>query len=96
VLASGQSPSVVGTSVRLTARVRGATGTQVPRGTVIFTSGDRVLGSSSVRAQDGGAVAVLSVLDLPVGSHLLFAEFVGAPPHLGSRSAGLTQVVTRH
>ena len=93
-LASTQPSARVGTSVRLVATVS-ATGAARPKGMVVFRNGDEVLGSALLRPQDGEAIASLVVLRLPVGAHLVSAEYLGQDGFDGSRSAVLTQVVTR-
>ena len=94
-LTSTQPSARVGTSVRLVATVSAATAAAPPKGTVVFRTGDEVLGSAMLGVQDGEAMASLIVLRLAVGTHLVSAEYLGQDGFDGSRSAVLTQVVTR-
>jgi hypothetical protein len=93
-LASTQPSARVGTSVRLVATVSG-TAAAPPTGMVVFRNGDEVLGSARLALQDGEASASLVVLRLPVGAHLVSAEYLGQDGFEDSRSAVLAQVVTR-
>lgn len=95
ILATSPRSAVVGTSVRLTARVRSRHSSLVPRGTVTFYRGDEVLGRGTTRAIDGEAEATLITLSLPIGEHRLLATYDGDAYHAASQSAAVQQVVTR-
>jgi Bacterial Ig-like domain (group 3) len=96
VVASSRSPSVVGTSVRFTATVKAVRPGPVS-GFVVFYDGNVPIGTVPVRAvpPDGGA-SVLSTLGLGIGVHEISAEFHGGRGLENSRSASLTQNITRH
>ncbi|HEX6209903.1 MAG TPA: Ig-like domain-containing protein, partial [Methylomirabilota bacterium] len=85
----------VGTSVRLTAIVQPTSGIVLPTGKVAFYSGATVLGTSRLHPSRGGARAALSVLDLPIGVHELWAEYTGSSGFAPSRAKPVRQVVTR-
>ena len=90
-LTAWPTPAVVGRSVRLTAQVRAA-GAQTPlTGTVVFSADDAVLGRAPVR----NGTAVLVTLNLEIGDHTLSAAYEGDSTHLPSRSASITQAVSR-
>jgi len=87
--------SVVGLSVRLTATVVPPHGAPIPEGTVVFRRGSVVIGSALLEKEERRAVARLSTVDLPVGTHDLFAEYVGGGAFVTSRSAVVRQVVVK-
>ena len=90
-LTAWPTPAVVGRSVRLTAQVR-ASGAQTPlTGTVVFSADAAVLGRAPVR----NGTAVLVTLNLEIGDHTLSAAYEGDGAHLPSRSASITQAVSR-
>ena len=83
--------AVVGTSVRLTARVMAEAAT----GSVIFYRGEEPLGRSPVRKAGDGAAAVLVTLKLPIGEHELSAVYEGDAAHDPARSSVVRQSVVR-
>lgn len=95
VLSVSSPTSRVGTSVRLTARVAVGEGDPLPHGTVIFRRGSIVLGTAQLVLEGGAASASLSVLELPIGTHELVAEYAGADRFTGSRSHAVTETVAR-
>ncbi len=82
-LTSSPNPSVVGETVKLTARIEPA----AAGGQVEFYQGETLLGSADV--QNG--TAILETPALPVGTHQLTAQYLGD----GSNSAGLSKVLTQ-
>jgi hypothetical protein len=95
-LSASPSRSVVGFSVRLTATVVSEGGGGVPQGTVVFRRGSVVIGSAPLTAEGAHGVARLSTVDLPVGTHELFADYVGGGAFVTSRSGGVRQIVVRN
>jgi hypothetical protein len=93
-LVAWPAAAIVGTSVRLTARVE-TDAEQVPRGSVVFHLGDRVLGTARLRPDGEGVSGFVVVLDLPVGEHVIFAEYTGDDRHAPSRSPSVRQAVVR-
>jgi cytoskeletal protein RodZ len=91
-LLSSQGAAPVGTSLRLVARIAAQPADVRPTGTVVFRRGDVVLGSAPV-GSDGAAF--LSVLDLPVGTYDITAEYFGDGRCLPSRSDALVQQIVR-
>lgn len=87
-LTSSRNPSTLGQSVTFTATVTAAAGT--PTGTVTFSDGTNVLGSS--RLNSAGR-ATISTTGLSRGSHSIVAAYNGATGYLSSASAPLTQQV---
>jgi len=77
---SSGNPSIVGDSVTFTATIAPASGTVVPAGTVQFKVGGSTLGSPvAVTAAGGGtyngAASSIATTTLPVGAHVVTAEF---------------------
>jgi hypothetical protein len=91
-LISSQGAAPVGTSLRLVARIAAHPADLRPTGTVVFRKGDVVLGSAPVGS---GGAAFLSVLDLPVGTYDITAEYLGDDHCLPSRSDALIQHIVR-
>jgi hypothetical protein len=88
-LGSSANPSVLGQSVTLTATVT-ASGSATPQGTVTFSNGSTVLGSSAV---NGSGVATLSVSSLPAGTSSPTAAYASSNGLSSSTSGPLSQVV---
>ncbi|WP_426571063.1 Ig-like domain repeat protein [Aquihabitans sp. McL0605] len=92
-LSSSANPSASGQGVTLTATiapVAPATGT--PTGTVTFTEGATVLGTSPVSAAGDAQLATSS---LTVGTHPIVATYSGDAALAGSASAALDQLVAQ-
>jgi len=87
-LTSSRNPSNLGQSVTFTATVTAVAGT--PTGTVTFSDGTNVLGSS--RLNSAGR-ATFNTTGLPRGSHSITATYNGATGYLSSASTPLTQRV---
>ncbi len=88
VLSASPNPSVVGTSVVLSATVTGNGG--APSGTVDFRDGATDLGTGQLGAN---GVATLPVSSLAVGPHTLSAVYAGDTNDAGSTSSGIAQTV---
>ncbi len=85
-LSSSLDPSSYGSPVTFTAALpRGATGT------VIFTDGPIVIGTTAVV----GGVAALSIGSLSAGNHTIAAVYKGDDNYAGSTSPTLIQIVNR-
>ena len=84
-LTSNPNPSMVGQSVTFTATVSPTAAT----GTVTFTEGSTVLGTSSVLS----GMAVYTTTSLVVGSHIIRATYSGDSNYAPSNSLTITQVV---
>ncbi|MEO7030473.1 MAG: Ig-like domain repeat protein [Acidobacteriaceae bacterium] len=84
VLGATPNPSIVASSVMLTATVSAATGT--PSGTVTFYDGAAVIGSASLVS----GVATLSTVQLTPGIHSLSAKYSGDP----TNAAGISNLVS--
>jgi Bacterial Ig-like domain (group 3) len=82
------NPSVVGQTVVLTADVTAAAGT--PTGSVTFTDGGTVLGTTSVGAS---GTATLSTTALAVGSNTVVAAYSGSAAYSSSQSSNLSLTV---
>ena len=89
-LSSSPNPSLFGQAVTLTATVNATN--SVPTGTITFSDGTTVLGSSQTNSSGR---AVLVVTTLAVGGHTLRATYAGGGDWLGSTSSALTQTVNR-
>jgi hypothetical protein len=94
LLTAWPAAAVVGTSVRLTARVE-SDSEAAPSGSVVFRLGDRVLGTARLRPDGSAASGFIVVLDLPVGEHVIVADYAGDERHAPSRSAPVRQPVVR-
>ncbi|MBP7867408.1 MAG: Ig-like domain repeat protein [Acidobacteria bacterium] len=86
-LSSAPNPSIYGDAVTLTAVVGSGAGT--PAGTVTFTEGAVVLGSSPL----AGGTAVLVIPSPPGGPHVFTAAYSGSSDHQPSASAPLSHLV---
>jgi hypothetical protein len=91
-LVSSQSTSIYGGSVTLSATITPgvATSAPSPTGTVSFTDGAKVLGSSQLNA----GAASFSTSTLSAGSHTITATFSGDSDYSGN-SGSFTQVVNK-
>jgi N-acetylneuraminic acid mutarotase len=87
VVTSSLNPSTTGQGVTFTATVTSSAGT--PTGSVAFLDGSLPLGTYAL---SGGVASTPSLTSLAVGSHLIVANYLGAPGFLTS-SSDLTQVV---
>lgn len=90
-------PSTVqsGASVTLTAAATKAAGTTaVPRGTVTFKTGTRLLGTSTLD-QTGTATFTASTQGIPTGPYPVTATYNGDPGDNASTSAAVTITVTK-
>ncbi len=86
------SPTItVGQTAPLRALVSAISSTTSPRGTVTFKEGTTVLGTADVDAE---GTASLEVAGLPLGNHLLTAEFSGNGELAAATSLALEQGVT--
>ncbi|HWJ09832.1 MAG TPA: Ig-like domain repeat protein [Nocardioides sp.] len=95
-IASDANPSVYGDAVTLTATVANSVpGVGAPTGTVVFRSGDEVLGQASLATTGDGTTASLEVEGLAAGSHELTASYSGDASHAAGTSPVLVQVVER-
>lgn len=81
-----------GQTVTLNAKVTPAVGTAGnPGGTVTFKRGTTTIATVPVAAGPGStAVAIITVSDLPAGSHAIRAEYSGTPVFAASNSAPVT------
>lgn len=91
LLTASPSRAVVGRSVRLTARISGASEDSAPTGIVVFRTDNAVLGRVPVR----NGTAVLVTLSLAIGDHTVTATYDGDFRHLPSQSAPVVQTVIR-
>ncbi len=87
-LESSENPSTVGESVTFTARVTSSAGT--PSGTVLFSDGDKPIGSAQ-RVVNG--TGNLSTSALSAGEHLITAAYSGDEDFLSSSSSAVQQRV---
>jgi len=85
-LAASTNGSVFGAAVDLTATVAHSTGAAAPTGTVTFTDGATVLGSTAVDAQGS---AVLHISTLGVGGHSITASYSGDSNYASSTSSAV-------
>jgi hypothetical protein len=84
------NPSVSGNPVTFTATVTpAADGGTAPTGTVIFSDGSTVLGSSALT----GNAAAFTISTLTVGPHSITAAYNGDAENAANTSAALSQVV---
>lgn len=88
-LTSSTNPSPFGSSVTFTATV--ASGGAVPTGTVTFIVDGTSVGTGNLNS---GGVATFSTSTLPMGSHVVSAQYGSTTSFAGSTSSDLTQVVT--
>jgi len=89
-LTSPTNPSIAGQSVTLTAAVSAATGSSIPAGEVIFSSGDTELGSGVLSAS---GIASFSTSSLPTGTNEIVATYPGDADFSASASPDLAQSV---
>ena len=89
-LAASSSSSEFEKTVVFTATVKTST-SGTPEGKVTFRNGSSALGT----VLTSGGKAVLSVSNLPVGSHAVTAEFDGSADYLTSTSASLSHTVLK-
>jgi hypothetical protein len=87
-LTSSKNPSVSGDSVTFTATLAGSSG--VPTGTVTFSEGAIVLGTSSI----SGSTAVLSTSTLKAGAHTITATYGGNGTYSAGASSSVVQSVS--
>jgi hypothetical protein len=92
-LTSSANPSAFGQPVTLTAQVSSSGGSEAT-GTVTFSSGSNVLGTSQLNSS-GAATLALTTAQLPVGSQSITAAYGGDATHGTSESNVLTQVVNK-
>ena len=90
-LASSVASTAAGSSLTLTARVKGA-GSSAPPGTVAFMNGATMLGTAKVSSS---GVAVLSINSLPVGNYTVTAAYSGAANYFASTSVGVTVKISK-
>jgi len=90
-LSSNPNPSSLGQAVLLTAVVTGS-GSPTPTGKVIFSSGNSVLGSSTLSPM---GMAILSTTKLSIGVNNITATYRGDALHSGATSSVLTQTVNQ-
>jgi hypothetical protein len=90
LLASSLNPAPVGQSVTFTATITSTSGgtTATPTGTVTFSDGSTLLGSTPLT----GGVATYSTSSLASGNHSITAQY-GGDANFAAASSGLTQVV---
>jgi len=88
-LASALNPSIFGQTVVLTARVASNSGT--PTGTVQILNGSTVVGSGTLSS----GIISIPVSTLPAGTDLVTASYLGGGGFAPSKSAPLTQTVTK-
>lgn len=86
-LTSSANPSIVGSTVNITATVTGSAG--VPTGSVTFS----IDNMSQAPVPLVGGVAVLSTSSLTIGNHTITASYVGDAVYGGSESPPLQQTV---
>ncbi len=88
-LTSSANPVIVGAPLRLVANVTGGSGASVT-GTVSFTDGGTLLGSSTI---DANGSASLTLSTLFAGTHLILASYIGDATSQASISTALAQPV---
>ncbi len=88
-VASSLNPAVVGQTVTFTATVSPTTG-GTPTGTVTFSDGTVVLGTSLL---SGAAVATLTITSLTLGTHAITATYGGDLNYTGGTSNNLVETV---
>ena len=88
-LTSSLNPSSYNQSLTFTANVSSASGT--PTGTVTFTDGATLLGTSTLA---GGGNAAISVSSLTAGTHSITASY-GGDSNFATSSANISQVVNQ-
>jgi hypothetical protein len=86
-LSSSANPSIYGSSVTFTATVNGNVGS--PTGTVSFSDGTTVLGSSSISS----GTASLTTSALAGGTHSITASYGGNSSYTTAQSTALSQLV---
>jgi large repetitive protein len=87
-LVSSSNPSIAGLQVVFTANLSGTT--VAPTGSVTFTDGTNVLGSSPI-APNGSAN--LSVSSLSVGQHTIVATYIGDANNSAATSPGVVETI---
>ena len=88
-LSSANNPARPGDSVQLRAQV--TAGGEIASGSVTFSDGANVLGTSAV---DASGLAVLSTTNLGAGMHRIVASYAGDVNFMPSTSVVLMQEVT--
>jgi hypothetical protein len=88
-LISSANPSVLGSTITLSATVKDPNGTGTPTGIVTFKEGETVLGTERL---DSGT-ASLSIAALPLGNHILTAAYSYGNTFAESTSDPLTQMI---
>ena len=88
-IASSAPSSAFGQLITLTALVVPASGGGTPTGSVVFTDGSTVLGSSLL----SGSLAVFSTSSLAVGTHRIVAAYMGDSFFTSSQSPVFNQTV---
>jgi hypothetical protein len=86
-LATTPNPSATGAPVTLTATVTGSSGT--PTGTVTFTDGGTVIGTSALAS----GVASVTISSLSTGTHSLVASYGGNTSYAPSSSSAVAQSI---
>jgi autotransporter-associated beta strand protein len=90
-LSATPTAATAGESVTLSVNVAPASdGAPTPTGTVTFTSGATTLGAATL---DSNGNAVLSTVDLPVGSNTIAAQYSGDSNYAASTSASVNVTV---
>jgi parallel beta-helix repeat protein len=89
-LIGSPATTTVGQSVTFTANVRAAQGSPLPTGTVVFSDGDAMLGSTTLNTN---GVATLATAALSVGAHTITAAYSGNS-NFSASSASATEEVT--
>ena len=87
-LVSSSNPSVAGLQVVFTANLSGTT--VAPTGSVTFTEGTTVLGSSPIAANGS---ANLSISTLSVGQHTVVANYTGDSNNSAATSPGVVETI---
>ena len=87
-LLSNKNPALTGDSVTYTMAVTG-TGAQ-PIGAVSLHDGANTIGTVST---DTNGLASITLSNLSMGAHTLFASYAGDPSHPGSQSTSLVQTI---
>ena len=88
-VASSADPSILASSVTLTATVTPTSGSSTPTGTVTFSDGSTVLASQPL----ANGQATFTTSSLTIGSHSITATYSGDSNFTGSASTALTQAV---
>ena len=88
---SSANPSVLGQPVTFTATLTSIAGPPPDGETVQFVVGTKVLGSATLK----GGVAQFTTSAIPVGSHLVSANYSGDANYLPTKYKALTQVVNK-